>query len=745
MRPFLYRVATDLNLKGAIYNQSRGVTAELEGPKAKLELFHQRVLENATRPILITEYDVRWLEAWPFNWQKPFDHHGLKIISPPSTSTTFRHSIQPDSATCEKCWFDFFNPESRFFNYPFVTCSECGPRWTILNRLPFERENTSYSHFTMCTECQTEYENPTSRRHHAQTMSCSACGPRISVLTAKTSGIEGADSNLQMVQKIISAGGVGLVKGLGGFQLVGDAKNPKTIARIRELKARPSKSLAIMVDGKATFLKLGGTESDWQRLSTPEAPIVSIRNYSHVSKKFLAPDLSELGVMAPTTPLHTMLFSSGVETLVVTSGNQRGFPLPRSHEEIHFTLGSEIDFIVDHERQIVHAIDDSVVRGELVLRKARGLTPASDQSKSDKNAHRLALGADLKNAVALHVGKDIIEFPYCGDLLTGPVLHAQSKNVSDFLDLFHVPVRKLEASAIDFHPETFTQELTMTQQTAVPHHIAHAWAAFHECPSDLVLTFDGTGYDENFELGGGDGFVLSEKTWHRCLQLKPVKFVGGSSSVTDPWKSLVLFFASTGMSLETLRTYFSDLPNSKIPDETLDVFYTYVMQSHGVLTTSMGRWFDAAAALIEFGSREQTYEAQAPLRLEHLAKPFQYNFDAAQYIVQSSPNEKTLVEVNAAAMLLELSALKKNQKVSVEHLAFVAHDIMAKAIAQACHTLGVKTVTGTGGVFQNELFSQLLKKHLHSMQIQFSRPTKNPVNDQSIALGQLFYLENANA
>jgi hydrogenase maturation protein HypF len=365
--------------------------------------------------------------------------------------------------------------------------------------------------------------------------------------------------------------------------------------------------------------------------------------------------------------------------------------------------------------------------------------------KSDKNTHRLALGADLKNAVALHVGEDIIEFPYCGDLLNGPILHAQSKNVSDFLDLFHAPVHELEASAIDFHPETFTQELTMTRQTAVPHHLAHAWSASHECPSDMVLTFDGTGYDENLELGGGDGFVLSEKTWHRCLQLKPVKFVGGSSSVTDPWKSLVLFFSSIGMSLETLRTCFSDLPNSKIPHETLDVFYTYALRSPGVLTTSMGRWFDAAAALIEFGGRVQTYEAQAPLRLEHLAKPFQYNFDIAQYIIQSLQNEKPLVEVNAPAMLLELYALKKNHKISVEHLAFVTHDMMAQAIAHACHLLGFKTVTGTGGVFQNELFSQLLKKHLHSMQIQFSRPTKNPVNDQSIALGQLFYLENANA
>ncbi len=360
MRPFLYRVADALDLKGRIFNQPRGVTAELEGNEQSLEQFQRRVLGTAARPIAISDCTAEWLPARGYR--------RLEIIPAPSVQGAARHTIQPDAATCPQCWADHADPTSRFHAYPFVTCCECGPRWTILDRFPFERPNTTYADFTLCEECQAEYEDPGSRRHHAQTLSCPRCGPSLSFATSPAAPDK---ASLQGIHALLLDAGVGLIKGLGGFQLIGNADSPAAIRRIRMLKQRPAQSLAVMLRDEDVFLRAGGHPSQWQRLRSAAAPILSLREFSHPLAGMLAPDLRELGVMAPTTPLHGMLFNQQIDALVVTSGNPKGCPLPRSREEIRFALGSEIDFIIDHERRITRAVDDSVVRGSIILRKAR--------------------------------------------------------------------------------------------------------------------------------------------------------------------------------------------------------------------------------------------------------------------------------------------------------------------------------------------------------------------------------------
>ncbi|MFN7903694.1 MAG: carbamoyltransferase HypF [Pseudobdellovibrionaceae bacterium] len=724
MRPFLFRLADELNLKGKIFNHSGGVTTELEGSRTQLENFHQRVISSAPPPILIQKILC--------SWQSPRGDKDLEIISLAPSTCSSRHMIQPDAATCQKCWSDFFNPQSRFYHYSFVSCCECGPRWSILHRFPFERFNTSYESFPMCHECQAEYQNPQSRRYYAQTLSCAVCGPRITISTKK---ISASIFSPETVQKSILDGQIGLVKGLGGFQLIGLATNPATIERIRNLKSRPSQSLAIMVRDLETFLNMGGTLTDWKSMTNSVAPILSVKNLKHPLSLSLAPDLQELGVMAPTTPLHFMLFGKDIDSIVVTSGNPQGHKLPKSKSEIQFSLDSEIDFIIDHDRDIIHSIDDSVVRGELVLRKARGLTPVIHTCQSKQS--RIALGTDLKNAMAIQIENDLIEFPYCGDLGDQKILEAQTHQIIEYLKLFGVTWGDLTLSAIDFHPETTTQNLGPGPHTQVPHHLAHAWSAFHQCPADLILTFDGTGYDEDFELGGGDGFTLREKNWHRVLSLKPLKWVGGNSSVIEPWKSLVIAFASAGYPVENL---YLCLP--EISKEMIDVFYVYACSESGPLTTSMGRWFDAAAAMIDFGAQKQTYEAQAPIRLEHLAKPFRHEHQRSQFLIEPNRNATSIIEIDGAAILFELYHLKCVQKFSKEEVAFAAHDFMAGAVARACLSLPVKSVTGTGGVFQNALFTKLLADHLRLLDIQFSLPKAIPVNDQCIALGQIYYMEN---
>lgn len=737
MRPFLYRLAAELDLKGIIFNQPRGVTAELEGNRQSLERFRRRVLDTAAQPIAIRDCKEKWLP--------PRGHSSLEIVAAPSATVSARHTLQPDAATCPRCWADHADPTSRFCGYPFITCCECGPRWTILERFPFERANTSYTDFTLCHECQAEYQDPGSRRHHAQTLSCPNCGPRISFLTSPA---DQHRANLQGIHGMLLDAGVGLIKGLGGFQLIGNANSPAAIQRIRMLKQRPAQSLAVMLRDKEVFMRAGGTPSQWQHLRSAAAPILSLREFAHPLAGMLAPDLRELGVMAPTTPLHGMLFNPQIDALVVTSGNPKGFPLPRSREEIRFVLGSDIDFIIDHGRRITHAVDDSVMRGQIILRKARGLTPAIHKRLSQpastrdqaSKVQRLALGADLKNAIALQLDDDLIEFPYCGDLHHPATLERQAASLQDYLKLFGCQPGECGASAVDFHPETFTQDLAPGSHTAVPHHAAHAWAACSQCPGDLVLTFDGTGYDEDFELGGGDGLVLRNGAWQRALQLQPIKFIGGSASVAEPWKSLVLYFAAAGLAPAMLHRCFPAMePN------LIDVFHAHSRTSDGPMSSSMGRWFDAAAALIEFGGKTQSYEAQAPIRLEHLAEPCASSIDVTPFVTRTTSNDNSLVEINGASLLLALYQLKYTDPVPVEHLAYIAHDLMAQAVALACRYLGVSTVTGAGGVFQNALFTSRLQQHLGSSGIGFALPDRIPLNDQSIALGQLFHLENLHA
>ncbi len=724
MRPFLFRIADELNLKGRIFNHSRGVSAELEGDKSKLDLFHKRVIELAPKPIEITR--------WSVDWQSPRGFVQLEIVTSQDPPTPSRHSIQPDTATCKKCWTDFFNPESRFFNYCFVSCCECGPRWTILHRFPFERCNTSYHSFKLCHDCQTEYENPQSRRFHAQTLSCKKCGPKISIST-KTAPL--IHSELDQVHRSLVHGGVGLIKGLGGFQLIGNAKDPGAIEKIRLLKQRPSQALAIMVRDQESFLNMGGKLSDWEKMILPAAPIVSIQHFQHPLSALLAPDLQELGVMAPTTPFHLMLFGPGIDSIVVTSGNPKAFPIPKSKTEIEFSLDSEIDFIIDHDREVVHAIDDSVLRGDLILRKARGLTPAIYSCQSKQS--RIAFGADLKNAIAIQIDNDIIEFPYCGDLSEGGMLQTQSRNTNEHLKLFDLALQEMDSSAVDLNPETITKDIAHRSHTQVPHHLAHACSAYMSCPSDLVLTFDGTGFDDHSDLGGGDGFVLKKKKWHLVMRLKPVKWVGGNSSVLEPWKSLVLHFAAARLKPDILYNCLPDLST-----EMIDVFYTYACTEDGPMTTSMGRWFDAAAALIEFGTQKQNYEAQAPIRLEHLAKPFQSNLKGDRFLCELSNGSGSILEIDGAAILIEILKLKTLNQHSKEQIAYFAHDLMASSVAHACSRLQVKSVTGTGGVFQNKVFSDLLSRYLGALGIQFKLPQEFPVNDQCIAIGQLYYLEN---
>jgi len=526
---------------------------------------------------------------------------------------------------------------------------------------------------------------------------------------------------------------VGLIKGVGGFQLIGNALDAGVIARIRELKARPAKALAIMINNLQNFLAIGGTASDWQRLTSAAAPIASLEGIRLATSALLAPDLREIGVMAPTTGLHYLLGDSD-SVLVVTSGNRKGSPLPRDLSEISLEVGRDIDFILDHNRRISHGIDDSVVRGDLILRKARGLTPQVWPGflGTEKKPPTVALGTDMKNSAAIAYNGTVIELPYAGELGDLAGVERQRQEIQNVLELLCL---KPEFATVDNHPASLTDYLRpqgISNTRPVPHHLAHAYSVAKDTNVDMILTFDGTGLNENGELKGSEGYLYTDHLLAPRLSLRASPLVGGDTSIRFPWRSAVAMLTTTNFPLVKLQALFPEITKNHL----ITMMKLCRSGSLASMCSSLGRWFDAAAAIIEFGSRETSYEAQGPIRLEHLAVPFDHNEALPDCVDTSGP----LTEIDGGALLVQLAEWRLAGQLSTVSLAFLAHDQVARAVARAISRFNVRSVVGTGGVFQNQLFFARLSHHLEVDGIVLMRPSGIPVNDQSIALGQLAYL-----
>jgi hydrogenase maturation protein HypF len=757
LRPFMYNLASELFLKGEIYNHSLGATAEITGSIDQIESFKSRIMHEAKKPIQIKKILSHPIES--------IVYADLKILSLEEQVQKLKErglfdiqpllSITPDRATCSDCWSEFRDPQHRMFQYPFISCTACGPRWTVIKELPFERDHTSYIDFPLCTDCEKEWYDPKTRRFNAQTLSCKTCGPKLELLLPD----ETIKENIwERISDLLNQGLIGVIKGLGGYQLVANALDLQVIQKMRLLKNRPEQAIAIMVKDFETFLELKGFSSSiteielsevkkqWEIMTSAEGPILSQKLEGLKTARELAPDLCEVGVMAPTTPLHYLLFSK-CKVLMITSANDKGCPIPKTLEELTFELGKNISFVLNHNREIIRTVDDSVVKDQIILRKSRGFAPSIFPVPENKlgsqmlnhNKTILALGTDLKNSFSIANKEQIYEFPYAGNLHELKTIEKQKSEIQSTLNLL-----KIEPEIIlkDIHPQSMTQVLvgegvyTAAKHIKVPHHLAHAYSAFSENIFDIVLTFDGTGFDEALELRGSDAFLMRDESILFCL--KPTPIIGGDSSIYFPWKSLVTNLALRGVSYQDIEKI--------INPEDLNIFYEMSLKLPGPLCSSMGRWFDSAAALIEFGSKKISYEAQAPIRLESLATEYIEceNFTNSEELPEDllTLNQSGVREIDGGAILEQLMRWKLSNKYSQSQLAFLAHDQMAKAISLAISCLSrekVRDVAATGGVFQNDLFFKRLEFHL-SCPIQ--RSHSFAINDQSIALGQIFWFQS---
>lgn len=662
-RPFVYGLARELDLDGWVRNDSHGVEIEVEGPRPRLESFVLRIAAEKPAPAILQSVAVEWLPA--------AGHAGFAIRESATRAGTSA-VVLPDLATCAECRTELFSPDNRRFRYPFTNCTRCGPRFSIVLALPYDRPSTTMRGFELCPTCRAEYEDPTSRRFHAQPNACSRCGPQI--LVARATGERRAEGAAAMaeVATALRQGEIAAIKGIGGFQLLCDARSPAAVARLRQRKRRPAKPLALMVRDVAAARDLCRfSPAEAALLASPQAPIVLLRRRELPGLQLapgIAPGNPRLGVMLPTTPLHHLLLAEVDFPLVATSGNLAGEPIAIDDDEARIRLGEIADLFLLHDRPIARHVDDSVAwwldGAPQLLRRARGYAPLPVLAAEELPC-LVATGAHQKTTAAVSVGRQIFLSQHLGDMET-PEAHAAFEHVIlDFLDLYgSAPV----AIVHDLHPDYPTtrwaalacraggglleraglepQELP---RLAVQHHHAHFAACLAEHRADsrvlgpaLGLCFDGTGYGPDGTVWGGEALVTAAAgastavrapagrgerqgsgEFFRLARLRPFRLPGGEAAVREPRRiALALLHQLEGCAALERRdiaalTTFSAAERA-VMGRMLETGW------NSPWTSSMGRLFDGIAALVGVGGIDGlgarvSFEAEAAMALEFAA------------------------------------------------------------------------------------------------------------------------------
>ena len=764
-RPFVFRLAQALDLTGYVNNFPAGVCIEAEASKARLEEFLGR-LQSERPPRSI----IQSLESW---WLDPFGYSQFEIR--PSTQAGAKSAVvMADIATCEDCLRELFDPQDRRYLYPFINCTNCGPRFSIIEALPYDRTNTSMKRFTMCPECQSEYEAPQSRRFHAQPNACPVCGPHLELwgregkpLTSSHGQIDRHDV-LGAAVEAIQKGQIVALKGIGGFHLIVDAANAQAVQELRIRKHREEKPFAVMFPSLESVRQACEiSELEERLLRAPEAPIVLLRQgrasgAQPVVSSLVAPDNPCLGVLLPYTPLHHLLLSALRAPVVATSGNLSDEPICIDEYEAVDRLKGIADLFLVHNRPIVRHVDDSILRvvagRELMLRRARGFAPlpielmssATAAQKTQKPADDevasgaagtgasavetvLGVGGHLKSAVALGIGTQVFISQHIGDLETPQAIRAFERVVADLQGLYESPATAIVADA---HPDYFSTRFatgTGLPLRAVQHHVAHVLACMADNqlePPVLGVSWDGTGYGLDGTVWGGEFFHITDQKVERIGHLRTFCLPGGEQAVREPRRSgLGLLFEMFGPSAldatdcPTVRAFSAD-----------ELRVLVRMLTRGInspRTSSAGRLFDAVASLL--GLRHTThFEGQSAMQLEFLAgertESAGYNFavDARSqpWIIDWGSAIKMLLADVATGVAPALIAAK-------------FHLGLADSITEVARRAGLERVVLSGGCFQNRF---LTEASVHSLRRAGFRPywhQRVPPNDGGICLGQV--------
>lgn len=703
-RPLVYRIAHELKLSGWVRNEGSRVLIEAQGERAG-ELA-ARVQSDAPSHARIESVRSEMIGMVP--------ESGFRIVS--STDSTAPPQAVPDIVTCPDCLSDVLDPQGRFFNYPFTNCSQCGPRYSIIERVPYDRANTTMAGFTMCDECRAEFESPGNRRFHAQPTACPKCGPRLELF---------ADSlfadPLSAAVDTLARGRVLALKGLGGFQLLVDATTPAAIQLLRRRKLRPDKPFAVMVRDLQMARELCFiSEDEAQLLQSAAGPIVLLAKRDQVLPPMIAPDHKALGLLLPSTPLHHLLLRNFGRPVICTSGNLSEEPICIDNDGAIARLGPIADLFLLHDRPIRRPVDDSVARvidgAAQVLRAGRGYAPVMLPLRAAESA--LAVGPHLKNTVALCTGQHAVVSQHVGDLENTLSLDAMRCACEDLKSFFSTNPTLV---ARDAHPDYASGTYAAEQQaptTSVLHHLAHALACMleHELHGPLLAAvWDGSGLGTDHTIWGGE-FLRVERTdrgvlWSRVASLRPFLLPSGDAGARDARLALA------GLLWEVPELH------DRIEDDRRRQFERKL---HTTTCTSAGRLFDAFAALLNLCGK-QTYEGQAASRLEAIADP-----DCSEGY--ALPFEGGRLDWRA---MLRLALHDQAEGVSAQVIAARFHHALADGIVEVSRAIGESTVVLTGGCFQNRLLTELAVSRLRAAGITPVIPRRLPPNDGGVSAGQL--------
>ncbi|HEY3378376.1 MAG TPA: carbamoyltransferase HypF [Armatimonadota bacterium] len=728
-RPFIYQLARTHGLAGWVCNTGDGVRIEVEGSEDALGHFFESIARDA--PVLARVGEVQ-REALPVQGESGFR------IRESEGRESVRAGIPPDVATCPDCLADIADPTNRRYRYPFTNCTNCGPRFTIIRAVPYDRPQTTMRDFVMCPDCQAEYEDPGNRRFHAQPNACPICGPQLSLDGGEDMDDAGC---ITATAALLRAGRILAIKGLGGFHLACDARNPEAVHALRTRKGRAGKPFALMCPDLEEARRLCVVDDASARLLlTPEHPIVLMpaRSENGLASQ-VAPGITTLGIMLPYTPLHQLLLREFGGALVMTSGNLSDEPIAYHDEEARARLGHIADHFLTHNRPIHLACDDSLVRvhrdAPTFIRRARGYVPRPITLAVDTELPQiLACGGDLKNTFCITKGKTALLSQHLGDLENPVTLEHYTQAVRHFCDFYAV---KPVAIAHDLHPDYHATRFACAQQgvplLGVQHHHAHiaSCMAEHGLRGPVIgVAFDGTGFGTDGTIWGGEFFVGDYRAFRRAAHLAPIALPGGEAAIRRPGRIALAHLLRAGMPLEEAAACVPGLS----PAEAAAVGMQIARGLNTPRTSSMGRLFDAVSALLGICG-DVTYEGQAAIELETVAY-----FPAERvYPYHIACNALGTLVVDMTPLF---SALVDGLRRHVAHEAITAsfHATIAAMTADVCIRLrdetGVNDVALSGGVFQNMLLLGLTQDCLAAQHFTVYRHQQVPCNDGGLSLGQ---------
>ena len=734
-RPFVLRAATRLHLAGWVRNDSQGVLIRAAGARPSVDSLVRALTAEAPPAARVVS-----VEEQPDPLQSASEDAEFVILPSEADCLEATTAAPPDLTLCPDCRGELLDPADRRFAYPFINCTQCGPRYSILECLPYDRARTTMRSFRMCPQCQAEYDDPADRRFHAQPDACPVCGPR-AVLTEATGAEVAWPQALKRAAAVIEAGGILAVKGVGGYHLMADATSRAAVAELRRRKEREEKPFAVMFPDLASAREHAQvSEEAAALLNSAASPIILLPRLGSSS---LAPEVAPgnpwIGVLLPYAPLHLLLLQSLRRPVVATSGNLSEEPLCTDENDAHRRLAAIADAFLDHNRRIAHPVDDSVVRigagGPLLLRRARGYAPTPLQMPGRSNGSWLCVGAQMKSTLAVATGDRVVLSPHIGDLDGAPTREAFRRTVQT-LGTLHGG--DFSGVVCDKHPDyasTRFAEETRLPRIAVQHHLAHVLACLleHRRSADDILgvAWDGTGYGEDGTIWGGEFLLLKNREASRFARMRPFRLPGGEAAIRDGRRTaLGLAHAAKSGKFDEIAAAVG-IPAGEAA--TLRLMLDRGLNSP--VTSSAGRLFDAAGALLGIGGRNR-FEGQTPLAVEAAASGVRSASMSFPFPTrQAPPGSGATVELDWEPLFGELWAARRRGD-DPRELALAFHRSLAAGIGAVARAAGVGTIALGGGCFQNILLLDLASSVLREAGFEVLVPRELPPNDGAIAAGQ---------